>query len=100
MSQSIADIESAIEDLMGSLPKPVNSNKMPQLARAINLSINAAKDYAESASILAKLSKEHPDISHQAHLAAEVASEAAMFTASVASICIECVKTGQEAKKH
>jgi len=97
MLQSIADIESGIEDLMGSLPKPVNSNKMSQLARAINPSINATKDSAESASILAKLSKKHPDISHQAHLAAEVASEAATFAASVASICIECVKTAQEA---
>ncbi len=95
MSQSIADIESDIEDLMGSLPKPVNSNKMSQLAKAINLSINAAKDSAESASILAKLSKKHPDISHQAHLAAEVASEAATFAASVASICIECTDKRQ-----
>jgi hypothetical protein len=92
MSQSVIDIESTIEDLKASIPKPVTSNKMPRLAVAINLAINAAKDSAESASILAKLSKEHPEISHQARLAAEVASDAATFAVSVASICIECTE--------
>ncbi len=76
-----------------SLPKPVTSDKMPQLTKAINLAINVAKEVAESASILTKLSEERPKISHQAYLTAKVASEAATFTASVASICIECTDT-------
>jgi len=96
MSQSVVDIESTIKDLMVSLPNPVTSDKMPQLAKAINLAINAARELAESASILAKLSKERPEISHQAYLVAEVASEAATFAASVASICIECTDTHQQ----
>ena len=100
MSQSLTDIESTIKDLMLSLPKPVSSKKMPELADAINLAIKAVENSAESASILARLSKEHPEISHQAHLAAEVASEAATFAASVASICIECTEKHQHKAKR
>jgi hypothetical protein len=92
MSQSLTNIESTINDLMASIPSPVQSDRMPELARAINLAIGAARDSAQSASILAKLSKEHPEISRQARLAAEVASNAATFAASVASICMECTQ--------
>ncbi|MEM2759779.1 MAG: hypothetical protein QXU32_05830 [Nitrososphaerales archaeon] len=90
MSQSLVSVESVVKDLLASLPKHTSSAKMPELARAINLAIDASKNSAESASILARLSKKHPEISKQALLAAEVASEAATFAASVASLCIEC----------
>lgn len=91
MSQ-LVDIESTIKGLMTSMPKHVTSSKTPELARAINLAIKAARESAESASILARLSKEYPDISNKAHLSAEVASQAATLAASVASICMECTE--------
>jgi len=84
--------------LKASIPNPVSSNKIPQLAKAINFAINAAKNSAESASILAKLSKEHPEISYQARLAAEVASDAATLAASMASICMECTEYKRKTK--
>lgn len=91
MSQSsLTNIESNISDLIASLPQPVTSSKRPELAKAINLAVSSARNAAESAAILAKLSKNYPEIANQARLAAEVASDAATFAASVASICMEC----------
>jgi hypothetical protein len=96
----LTTVEETVKGIVASLPDPVTSKEIPELAEAINLAIRAARNSAESALILARLSKEIPSISKEAHLAAEVASSAATFAASVASICIDCTSknTGERAK--
>ncbi len=100
MMAALTSIEETVKGIITSLPDPVSSNEMPELAEAINLAIRAAKNSAESALILARLSKKIPSVSKKAQLAAEVASSAAAFAASAASICIDCTSkhTGENAR--
>ena len=94
----LTTIEDTVKGIIASLPDPVNSSEMPELADVINLAILAAKNSADSALILAKLSNKTSSVSKEARLAAEVASSAAAFAASVASICIGC-RSKKGAKK-
>jgi len=97
---ALTSIEETVKGVIASLPDPVSSNEMPELAEAVNLAIRAARNSAESALILARLSKKIPSMSKKAQLAAEVASNAATFAASAASICIDCTSkhTGKKVR--
>ncbi len=98
---ALTSIEETVKEIIASLPDPVTSDDMPELAEAINLAIRAARNSAESALTLARLSKKMPSMSKKAQLAAEVAGSAATFAASAASICIDCTSkhTGEKVRK-
>ncbi len=94
----LTSVEENVKGILASLPDSLASKEMPELAEAVNLAILAARNSAESALILAKLSKTRASVSKKAQLAAEVASNAAAFAASVASICMDC--TSKTRKKN
>lgn len=87
-----------LKDLIVSLPEPQVSDRLPKLADAVNLAIQSARQSAESALLLVDLSKEMPEISSKTLLAAKIASDAATYAASVASVCMDSMPKGNQAK--